>query len=187
MTGIYDLPVSVWLEGKEFKIRDKCDFRIVLRCMAALNDDELDDDQKVQCALIIFYEDYDQITDFQAAVDEMFRIISYGDTGEDDKKPKLMDWEKDFNQIAPPVGRILGYDVRTPGKYTHWWTFLGGYMEIGECTFATIVSIRSKKAKGKKLEKWEEEFYRENLDRVHLPVKYTQEEKEFLALFGKEG
>ena len=56
-------------------------------------------------------------------------------------------------------------------------------MEIGECTFATIVSIRAKKQKGKKLEKWEEEFYRENYDKVNLPQKLTKEEEEFLSLF----
>ena len=69
-----------------------------------------------------------------------------------------MDWEHDFQNIAPPVSRVLGYDVRTPNKYTHWWTFLGGYMEIGETTFSNVVSIRSKMAKGKKLEQYEKEF-----------------------------
>ena len=114
----------------------------------------------------------------------MFRIISYDDIGESDRqKPVLMDWEKDFRQIAPPVSRILGYDVRSPGKYTHWWTFVGGYMEIGECTFSTIVTIRSKKQKGQKLEKWEEAFYRENRNQINLPQKLTKEEEEFLALF----
>ncbi len=181
----YDLPVAVEIVGQIFKIRNNCDYRIVLQCIEALNDTELSEDQRAQCALVIFYEDYDQLTDPQAALDEMFRIISYNDREEDNgqQKPTLMDWEKDFQQIAPPIARILGYDVRTPGKYTHWWTFLGGYMEIGECTFSTIVSIRSKKLKGKKLEKWEEEFYREHYDQVNLPTKYTQEEMDILALF----
>lgn len=180
----YDLPISVEIDGCQYKIRENCDFRIVLKCIKALNDPELTDEQKLQCALIIFYEDYDQIRDLETAVSEMFRIISYGDPKNDDQqKQPLMNWEKDFGQIAPPISRILGYDVRTPGKYTHWWTFLGGYMEIGECTFSTIVSIRAKKQKGKKLEKWEEEFYREHYDMVRLPQKFTREEQELLALF----
>jgi hypothetical protein len=184
MKGEYDLPLAVKIDGKEFSIREQCDYRIVLRCINALNDLDLDEEQRVQCALIIFYEDYDQIQDIQTAINEMFRIISYDDTGDGDRqKPVLMDWEKDFRQIAPPVSRILGYDVRSPGKYTHWWTFVGGYMEIGECTFSTIVSIRSKKQKGQKLEKWEEAFYRENRSQINLPQKLTKEEEEFLALF----
>ena len=184
MTGGYDLPIAVAIDGHQFKIRDNCDYRIVLRCINALNDVDLSEDQRVQCALVIFYKDYDKIEDVHTAVNEMFRIIGYGELeNEGQQKPPLMDWEKDFRQIAPPISRILGYDVRTPGKYTHWWTFVGGYMEIGECTFATIVSIRAKKQKGKKLDKWEEEFYREHYDQVHLPTKFTEEEKKLLALF----
>ena len=184
MTNEYDLPQAVNIDGVQFKIREKCDYRIVLQCISALNDSELTDEQRLQCALIIFYEDYDLIQDAQTAIKEMFRIISYDDTDDDgQQRPPLMDWGKDFRQIAPPISRILGYDVRMPGKYTHWWTFMGGYMEIGECTFATIVSIRAKKQKGKKLEKWEEEFYRDNRDKINLPQKLTKEEEEFLALF----
>lgn len=184
MMNEYDLPIAVEIDGQQFKIRDNCDYRIVLRCLKALSDLELTDKQKVQCCTIIFYEDYDQIPDLQKAVDEMFRIIGYGEPEDNGtQKPQLMDWEKDFQQIAPPISRIVGYDVRTPGKYTHWWTFLGGYMEIGDCTFATIVSIRAKKQKGKKLEKWEEEFYLDHADQINLPTKFTKEEQDFLALF----
>jgi hypothetical protein len=53
-------------------------------------------------------------------------------------------------------------------------------MEIGECTFSNIVSIREKKIKGKKLEKYEQEFYRENRKLIDLPHKLTAEEEEFL-------
>ena len=185
MTHEYDLPLAVTIDGVQFKIRERCDYRIVLRCINALNDNELSNKQRLQCALIIFYEDYDQIQDLETAIGEMLRIISYDDTGNSgQQRPALMDWEKDFKQIAPPISRILGYDVRMPEKYTHWWTFIGGYMEIGECTFATIVSIRAKKQKGKKLEKWEDEFYREHYDKINLPQKLTKEEEEFLSLFG---
>lgn len=184
MMSEYDLPVSVEMNGKQFKIRENCDYRIVLKCIKALTDIDLTDEQKLQCALIIFYEDYDLIEDAQAAVEQMMLVINCGEVDDNtQKKPQLMDWEKDFKQLAPPISRVMGYDIRTPGKYTHWWTFIGAYMEIGECTFATIVSIRSKKQKGKKLEKWEEEFYRDHYDQVNLPAKLTKEEREFLALF----
>ena len=39
---------------------------------------------------------------------------------------------------------------------------MGYYMGVGECALSTIVSIRTKKAKGKKLEKYESQFVREN-------------------------
>jgi hypothetical protein len=39
---------------------------------------------------------------------------------------------------------------------------MGYYLAIGECSFSEIVSIRSKIAKGQKLEKYEQKFKREN-------------------------
>lgn len=179
---IWDLPIAVEINGRQQPIRNKCDYRVVLDVICALNDNELTDEEKVKCALFIFYEDISQIDDFDTAIKEMFRIINGGEEQEEnhEQKPQLMDWEHDFPQLAPPISRVLGYDVRTPDKFTHWYSFLGGYQEIGECAFATLVSIRSKRAKGKKLEKWEQEFYQEHRKMVDLPKKLTQEEQDFL-------
>lgn len=179
---MWDLPIEVEINGKSHPIRNKCDYRVVLDVICALNDTELTDEEKVKCALFIFYDDISAIDDFDTAIKEMFRIINGGEEQEEnqEQKPQLMDWEHDFSQLAPPISRVLGYDVRTPNKYTHWYSFLGGYMEIGECTFSTIVSIRSKRAKGKKLDKWEEEYLREHRKMVELPRKLTQEEQDFL-------
>lgn len=178
---MWDFPVAVEIDGVEYKIRNNCDYRVILDCIVALNDNELSMENRIRCALFIFYEDVNAINNIDMAVKEMFKIINYGE--EDDNtqnKPRLMDWEKDFKQIAPPISRVVGYDVRTLGKYTHWWTFIGGYMEIGESTFSTIVSIRNKKIRGTRLEKWEEEYYRENRKLIDLPLRLTSEEYEEL-------
>ena len=178
---MWDLPIAVEINEEQHPIRNRCDFRVILDVICALNDQELTDEQKVKCALFIFYEDVCAIDDLDKAIEEMFIIVNGGEQEENQgNKPSLMDWEHDFPQLVPPISRVLGYDVRTPGKYTHWYTFLGGYMEIGECMFSTIVSIRSKRAKGKKLDKWEEEYIREHKKMVELPRKLTQEEQEFL-------
>ena len=96
---------------------------------------------------------------------------------DDKKRPTLMDWEQDAALIIPAVNRVAGHEVRAE-KYIHWWTFLGYYMEIGESAFSQVVSIRQKKAKGKPLEKWEQEYYRENKRLIDLRTKYTHEECE---------
>lgn len=178
---MWSLPISVDIDGKQHFIRNKCDYRVVLDVICALNDNDLTEEEKVKCALFIFYEDVLQIKDFDKAIKEMFAIIGNGTEEENtNNQPRLMDWEHDFQQLAPPISRVLGYDVRTPDKYTHWYTFLGGYMEIGECTFATIVSIRSKRSKGKKLEKWELDYLREHRKMIDLPQKLTAEEEKLL-------
>lgn len=179
---MWDLPLSVEIDGKEYAIRNRCDYRMVLDVIGALNDDDLDMQEKLQCALIIFYEDLKGCNNLEQAAKEMFTIINNGEEDEqqDTHKPQLMDWHHDFKQIAPPISRVIGYDVRLPDKYTHWWSFIGAYMEIGECNFSNIVSIRSKKAQGKSLEKWEERYYRENRKIVDLPIKLTAEEQALL-------
>ena len=152
---IWDLPLSVEINGETHAIRNKCDYRVVLDVISALNDPELTEEEKIKCALIIFYEKASNINDFETAVKEMFKVINLGEEQEEqENKPKLMDWEHDFPQIAPPVSRVLGYSVRDANRYTHWYDFIGAYQEIGgECTFSTIISIRAKRAKGKKLDK----------------------------------
>ena len=178
---MWNLPISVEIDGKEYAITNKCDYRMVLDVICALNDNELDDEQKIRTALYIFYEDISECTDMEKAIKEMYKIISYGeeDDGQGENKPRLMDWEHDFNMLVAPINRVLGYEIRSV-DYLHWYTFLSGYMEIGECQFNTVVSIRNKRAKGKKLENWEQEFYRENKKMVDLPQNLTEEEQEWL-------
>lgn len=57
------------------------------------------------------------------------------------------------------------------------------YMEIGEGLYSQVINIRNKKSKGKKLEKWEKEFYQSNKKLVDLKVRKaerSEEEKEAL-------
>ena len=45
---------------------------------------------------------------------------------------------------------------------------MGAYLEIYEGLFHQVLMIRQKKAKNKKLEKWEAEFYRNNRKLIDL-------------------
>lgn len=179
---MWDLPLSVNIDGTQYSIRNKCDYRVVLDVICALQDDELSMEERFHCALLIFYEDDIKVEHLQEALNQMMSIISAGENSEEDGRtqPQLMDWEHDFKQLAPPISRVLGYSVRDANHYTHWYDFIGAYMEIGECTFSNIISIRSKRAKGKKLESWEREFYNNNKHLIDLPRKLTAEEQEWL-------
>lgn len=184
---MWDLPTEIQIGEQIYHITKKCDYRVVLDVIIALNDEEMTTEEKVICGLLLFYEELTRenirfCPHLEQLQKEMFSIINGGEEQEEnqEQKPQLMDWQHDFPQLAPPISRVLGYDVRTPDKYTHWYSFLGGYMEIGECTFSTIVSIRSKRAKGKKLDNWEQEYIREHRKMVELPRKLTAEEQEFL-------
>ena len=177
----YSLPYSVNIDGKKINIRNKCDFRVVLDVIEALNDEDLTEQEKIQCALYIFYgEELAKVSNYEEAVEQMLIIVNGGEEEtEQTEKPRLMDWKHDFPILVAPINRVLNCEIRSV-DYLHWWTLLSAYYEIGECTFQNVVSIRSKRMKGKKLEKWEEEFYRENRKMIDLPQKLTKEEQDFL-------
>ena len=177
----YDLPTSIEIGGTVYNIRNRGDWRVILDVIAALTDAELDERERAAAALCIFYEELP--TDVQTAADEMVKFIDGGTTAKNGKAaPRLMDWEQDFPLIVAPVSRIVGSDIRAL-PYLHWWSFLSAYMEIGECTFATVVSIREKLNKGKKLEKWERDYLREHPDMVRLKPKSSEAEQAYLDGF----
>ena len=88
----------------------------------------------------------------------------------------MLDWEQDESIIFPAINKVAGAETRSQ-SYIHWWTFMGYFMEIEEGTFSMVLGIRQKKAKHKKLEKWEQEFYRNNKELCDLKKRYTEEEQ----------
>jgi hypothetical protein len=173
---IFDLPKTLTVNGTEYPIRT--DFRDVLNVLVAFEDPNLEDADKVYVCMTVIYEDFKKIP--EEDLNEAYRqAIWFIDNGKVDEKhhPKTMDWEQDATLIFPAVNKVAGFEVRA-ADYIHWWTFLGYFMEIGESSFSTILSLRQKKAKGKSLDKWEREFWSENADLCKLKPKLTEEEEE---------
>lgn len=185
----YELPTSVEVGGAELPIRS--DFRAALDCIQIVSDPELGNDDRTLLLLEFFYDSWDEQIgdeviehgwmdidprDYQEAVDRALWFIGGGKEAARARRPKLMDWEQDFPIIAAPVNRVLGFECREV-PYLHWWTFLAAYNEIGDCLFANVVSIRKKKAQGKKLDKADQAFALENSDLVNFRVKATAAEE----------
>lgn len=127
--------------------------------------------------LNILFIDEVKPEDQNEAIKKAIEFIDMGiESSRDVKKPTLMDWDQDAPLIIPAINKVLGREIRAD-KYMHWWTFLSAYMEIGECSFTHIINIRDKKAKGKKLEKWELEYIQEHKDIVLLKEKFTEKEQ----------
>lgn len=182
---IYDLPKTAKISGVEYSIR--WDFRAVLEIITVLNDPDFTSDEKAQIMLYLFYPKYDEmpLSVWDEALKYCTWFIDCGDTNTKKKSPRLMDWEKDFPNIVAPVNRIIGqeirgtpYDVEKNINSIHWWTFISAYQEIGDCFFAHIVRIRDMKARGKKLDKSDREFYNRNRDAIELRTKFSAEEEE---------
>lgn len=187
MSSAWDFPTSLNIGGVDYEIRT--DYRAVLDLFTALSDPELtDEDEQVtaymqnRVMLEIMFPQCDDIPleHMQEALEKVTEFIDMG-ISDDRKKPKTMDWEQDAPIIIPAINRVLNCEIRAQ-KYIHWWTFLGAYMEIGESLFSNIVHIRQKKASGKKLEKWEQDFYNDNKSLIDFKQKdkRSTEEKDVL-------
>lgn len=174
------LPTKLNIGGKDWDIRT--DFRVVLDVISALTDPDLENDEKWLACLMIMFVDFDKLppSDYGEACEQVKTFIDMGADKKDENgpvHPRVMDWEHDAQMIIPAVNRVMNKEIRAEA-YMHWWTFLSAYMEIGECTYSHVLNIRTKKAKGKKLEKWEQEFLRNNKDLITLETKKSQDEIE---------
>lgn len=168
---MFDLPISVTIEDREYPIRNKGDYRMVLDCFDALNDNQLSQENRIVTALIIFYDNVSDTDDLFRLFDDntikqaVLEMMSFFNCGQSEvgarQQHKLIDWKQDEQLIASAVNDVAGKELRLE-PYIHWWTFIGYFMAVGECTLSTIVGIRDKIKSNKKLEKYEQEFKQDN-------------------------
>lgn len=170
----YDLPSSLTVGGRVYAIRTG--WRAVMDIFAAMNDPDLEDMGKQIAMLTILYPEHDSIPaeDIPEAIARACEFIDCGQRPDSEHRPRLIDWEQDAALIMPAVNAVAGKDVRCDPNL-HWWTFFGMFMNVEGGLFGNVLHIRQKKAKGKKLEKQEEEFYRENRKIIDLGKKETSE------------
>lgn len=166
---MYNIPTSITIQDKSFGIRDKGDYRVVLDCFSALNDTELSNQERMIAALIIFYEDLnsvddiDKIPDMEQAINEMYRFFNCGEEESVGAKfnYRLIDWDKDSQMICAAINKVANTEIRL-APYIHWWTFMGYYTAVGDSLLAQVVGIRHKIVTNKTLEKYEQQFRRDN-------------------------
>lgn len=175
MTG-YSLPTSVCVGGVKYPIRT--DFRAVLDVLCAMNDPELDGRAKSIVLIQIMFPEWKDIPadHLEECCKQACEFIDCGQKDDGRPHPKMIDWEQDAQIIMPAVNSVAHTEIRSM-PYLHWWTFWGYFMEVGESLLSSVLNIRDKKAKHKKLEKWEQEFYRENKDLIDFKRRETEEEK----------
>ena len=181
------LPKQLNINGIDRAIRS--DYRVALLIFQAYADLELSDQEKAMTMMGCLYEDLDSIPleDYQEAYDKAIWFLDGGSQQEDDKyrsAKKIIDWEQDEQIIFSAVNKVAGRETRAV-EYMHWWTFIGFFNEIGEGLLSTVISIRQKINKRKKLEKYEQEFYRENKSLIDLKTRLTEEEQAEKEYFEK--
>jgi len=175
--SVGELPTSLLVGGKKRAIRS--DYRVALDIFEAYNDVNLNERQKETVLLVCLYVEPEKIEPdyYREALEKASWFLDGGRAyKEATNNKKVVDWEQDESMLFSAINRVAGKEVRAM-RYMHWWTFLGYFAEMGECLYSTVLNIRSKKVKGKKLDKTEQEWYKANKDVVDLRTRYTEEEK----------
>ena len=167
----WSLPKSARFGGIEYPFAT--DYRDILEIIEYLTNTDRPEFVRWQIALGLFYESEIPDEYQKEAMQYLADFISYG-SKDQQSGPKLLDWEQDANLIVGDINKVAGMEIRSL-PYLHWWTFLSYFYGIGEGQLSTVVSIRSKKAKGKKLEKWEQEYYKANKHAVDLRTTESEE------------
>lgn len=181
----YELPKGVEISGVEYDIRH--DYRPILDICTALSDIELSGQEKSAVALTIFYPEVEKIPhrDYGEALKKCFWFISCGEPESKGPNHKKIDWEQDANLIFSDINRVSGCEIRAL-PYCHWWTFIAWFNAIGDGRLSTVVSIREKRRKGKKLDDWEQKYYQENREQIDFKTQHTAAEEELLnKMLGK--
>lgn len=174
---IGQLPKTIRANGKDFELNT--DFRTVLLVLVACNDSDLSEKEKIYIIIdaLVGMGNVSK-DDLEDVLKQCIWFIDGGKKySNSEDKPKLMDWSQDEQMIFSAINRVAGKEIRTE-KYLHWWSFLGYFNEIQEGLFSNVLNIRQKKAKRKKLEKWEDEFYKENRELIDFKDTYSEEEEE---------
>lgn len=174
MTGLWQLPVQKTIGTQVFDLRT--DYRNILKIIDCLEDPDLPVLVRWLVALELFYVQRVPTAQQQAAMEYLAWFLRCGDDP-GMPGPKLLDWQQDADAIIAGVNKAAGQEIRSL-PFVHWWTFLSWFHAMGEGQLSTLVTIRDKLSRGKKLEDWEKDFYRENQSRVDLKPRYSQEDLE---------
>lgn len=177
----WKLPVTAEIGGKEYPIR--ADFRDIFEVLRFLTSPDYPNYARWPLAIGYFFEGTIPEEHQKEALDYLSEFIAYGAL-DARPGPKLLDWEQDAQIIVADINKVAGKEIRAE-NFIHWWTFLSYFYGIGEGQLSTVVSIRAKKAKGKKLEKWEQEYYRENRKKIDFRTPDTKENEAIREYFNK--
>ena len=182
------LPETLNIGGVEYEVNT--DFRASLSILTAFGDPDLTNEDKVRVMLVILFGDENlaKIDDYTEACKKALWFLNCGkDENGDAEESSLsptMDWEQDELLIFSGIATTIGRDVRMDPA-CHYWAFMSYFLGMGECAFTVIRSIRRKMARHQKLEKWEQEFYRENRKVVEIKKEAEMKQRLFEQVFGR--
>lgn len=180
------LPKSLVIDDVEYDIDS--DYRTALLIMQMYNDRALSALNAQMTMLNILFTtipegESEPVTiipeNISEAIKQAMWFLNIGNNDDDNVDVKsikrTIDYKQDEQMLFSAVNAVYTKDVRSE-KYMHWWTFYGLCQAIDEESLISyIISIRNKLFNGKKLEKHENEFYKQNKNLIIIKGEDTKE------------
>lgn len=178
---IDELPRTVMISGAEVQI--ETNFRTGILFELMMQDDTVDDAQKIITALRMFYGDRPFNVD--EAIDQILWFYSCGkewrkdndpDSGADDGVNRIYSYEHDDDYIYSAFLSQYGIDLQDV-EYLHWWKFKSMFHGLSEDQeIVKIMGYRGMKISSK-MSREQRRFY-EKMQRMYaLPIPDGEREK----------
>lgn len=179
------LPQSVMIDGAAVTINT--DFRICLKIIQALEDDNLMEHEKLTVLMVLLYPEPPENT--ALALSQGLKFLNLGKETDAAKlnQPLVYSLEKDSGYIFTAFISSFNIDLNDI-EYLHWWKFRSLFADLGkDCFFNTLVSLRSRQQFGK-LTDSEKDFVRRNPDLISLTEnRQNTAAQDFISKIGRRG
>lgn len=176
------LPETVLISGAEVKINT--DFRAGIIFEIMMQDNAVDNIQKIRYALDLFYEArpfnveeaIDQILWFYSA-GKGWRETNEGNAKTEESMRRIYSYEHDDDYIYSAFISQYGIDLQKV-KYLHWWKFRSMFNGLSEDQqIVKIMGYRGMKITGR-MSKEQQRYYRRMQRLYALPVPQDEKEKQ---------
>lgn len=150
-------PTTVEIDNIEYPIN--CDFRTCLKIMICFEDKELNNYEKIEVAMRLFYP---KIPDnLSEANNKMFDFLNLGKESTEESSgssERLYSFKKDSFYIMSGIQKT--HRINLEIEDMHWWKFVSLFMEMSEDTFISqLIYLRKQYNKGKLTESEKEMYY----------------------------
>lgn len=161
------------------------DFRISILFELMMQDNEISDVEKIKQALILYYPNFEKITDYKEAIQNIIWFYKGGKEENVDKEVKksnskekqIYSYEFDAEYIYSAFMEQYNIDLNSI-DYLHWWKFKALFNSLNEnVMFSKIMGYRAmelNKIKDKEMKK----HYKKLKEIYKLPDMRSEEEKE---------
>lgn len=169
--------------GKRIKVPFNTNFKTGILFELMMTDNNLTNKQKVIGAIQLYYPNFNEITDYQKAFDDIIWFFSCGkeqkstNSQGNSSNKQIYSYEYDAEYIYSAFLEQYGIDLQDI-EYLHWWKFKAMFNSLKNDT--KIVEIMGYRAidLGKIKDKEEKTRYKKLKQIYKLPDMRTQEQKE---------